>query len=243
MIQRDDLHGPLAPMDHQQFLLKYGGKNPFGEPLWRLVLASSVWWKIAGDFKIWDKSIPVNERGGIDMWNGGREFDHKPIRVQSGMMERRKYPHIEGWILQLWFPASKYDRKTWFAPQNCMFDGTPKLGPFPECGDYELMNGPYQHLPSLSQIREWIGEYWRDQEATGGYWRDTAEQLAALDARMRDACEQAEQEEEQYENRLFSAVDAFMRDKCSYIWSNSLEAGRIRTEVAKKCGIKEHVGA
>jgi hypothetical protein len=33
-----------------------------------------------------------------------------------------------------------------------------------------------------------------------------------------------------------------MRDKCSYLSSSSLEAGRIRTKNAEKLGIKEHVG-
>lgn len=230
---RDDIHGLTRPPESlQDFLLAYGGKTPFQEPLWRLVLAQNVYWKLAGDFKIWDAGIPVNERGGIDFWHGGKPFANRPIRVESGMVERRKYPHLEGWILQKWFPPSSYPKEVWFAPENCMFDGTPKLGPYPQFGDYELIDGPHVHLPTESQLRLWIAHYWaRREEAPAGAEQRT---LKALDA--------AAEEEKLYEKRLHALVDEYMREKCSYIWSSSLEAGRIRSEVARRCGIKEHVG-
>jgi hypothetical protein len=201
--------------------------------MWRLVLASSVYWKIAGDFKIWDESVPLNQRGGIDMWNGGKEFETRPLRVESGMVERRKYPHLESWILQKWFPSSFYSKAIWEAPENAMFDGTPKLGPWPQFGDYELMSGPFDRVPGTDKLREEIAEYHRRIENAP----------ASIQQRILLAMAAAQDEEEAAEQRLNSKVDDYIRDRCSYITSSSLAAGRIRTEIEKRCGITEHVGA
>jgi hypothetical protein len=231
---RDDIKGAVrAPESIQEFLENYGGRTPNGEPMWRLVLCSSVYWKLAGDFKIWDERVPLNERGGIDMWHGGKQFDTRPIRVESGMVERRKYPHIEGWILQKWFPSSFYSKAFWEAPENAMFDGTPKLGPWPQFGDYELMSGPYERVPTTDKLRDEIAEYHNRIETAP----------ASIEQRTLLALAAAQEEEDQYAARLDAKLDAFIRDRSTYIKSSSLEAGRIRTELAKRCGITEHVGA
>lgn len=231
---RDDIKGlTRAPESVREFLESYGGKTPFGEPMWRLVLASSVYWKIAGDFKIWDVSVPLTERGGIDMWNGGKPFETRPLRVESGMVERRKYPHLESWILQKWFPSSFYSKAIWEAPENAMFDGTPKLGPWPQFGDYELMSGPFERAPGTDKLREEIAEYHNRIETAP----------ASIEQRILLAMAAAQDEEEASEQRLNSKVDDYIKDRCSYITSSSLAAGRIRSEIAKKCGITEHVGA
>jgi hypothetical protein len=231
---RDDLKGAVrAPAAIAEFLENYGGKTPNGEPIWRLVLCSSVYWKLAGNFKIWDPNVSLVERGGIDMWHGGKQFDTRPLRVESGMVERRKYPHIEGWILQKWFPSTFYSKTFWEAPENAMFDGTPKLGPWPQFGDYELMSGPYDHVPATDKLREEISEYHNRIETAP----------ASIEQRTLLAMAAAQDEEDASEQILNDKVDAFIRDRCTYIKSSSLEAGRIRTEIAKRCGITEHVGA
>lgn len=231
---RDDIKGAVrAPEATQEFLENYGGRTPNGEPMWRLVLCSSVFWKLAGDFKIWDAGVPLNQRGGIDMWHGGKQFENRPIRVESGMVERRKYPHIEGWILQKWFPPSLYSKAVWEAPENAMFDGTPKLGPWPQFGDYELMAGPYERVPSTDTLREEISQYHKRI--------DTAPQ--SIEQRTLLAMAAAQDEQDQFEARMDSKIDAFVRDRGSYIKSSSLAAARIRNELAKRIGITEHVGA
>ena len=231
---RDDIKGvTVVPTSTVEFLERYGGKTPFGEPMWRIVLAQNVYWKLAGNFKIWDESLSLNERGGIDMWHGGKQFENRPLRVECGMVERKKYPHLEGWILQKWYPASKYSKTMWFAPENCMADGTPKLGPFPEYGDYELVSGPYPQIPTLSQLQLFISDHLRRLD----------EMNQNVEQRILDNVYAAQQEEQEYEKRLEAKVDDYLTDKCSYIDSCSLEAGRIRTKLAEKIGIRTHVGA
>jgi len=61
---RDDIRGvERCPSHVEDYLLSIGGTTPFSEPMWRLVLARNVIWKVAGG-KIWDQNLSIAERGG-----------------------------------------------------------------------------------------------------------------------------------------------------------------------------------
>ena len=227
---RNDICGiNRCPSDIADYLNTIGGQTPFGEPMWRLVVADSVVWKVAAG-KVWDDNLSLSERGGI---NSAAEGGHAPVRDETGkLVERRRYPHLDGWILQRWFPPSSYSRSQWFAPENCLPDGTPKLGPFPQFGDYEMIGGPVERIPSRSELHAFISSYYRGLESRSG----------SVEGRIRQAINAAEYERRKEEDRVRELADAYMRDKCSYLYSSSLEAGRIRTEKAEKLGIREHVG-
>ena len=229
---RHDIHGvERAPSDIEEYLLRVGGRNPFGEPMWRLVLAGNVIWKVQGG-KVWDENLTIAERGGIDV-SDGRRYENRPVRDEADrLVEQRRYPHLEGWILQKWFPASSYNKAQWFEPQHCMADGTPKLGPYPQFGDYEMMAGPMERLPGKQQIHEFISAYYRGLES----------RHSSVETRMREMLNALEYEERRQVRDAREFMDEYMRDKCSYITSSSLEAGRVRTERAEKLGIREHVG-
>ena len=62
---RDDIQGiNRCPSDIADYLTTIGGQTPFGEPIWRLVVADSVIWKVAGG-KVWDENLSIADRGGI----------------------------------------------------------------------------------------------------------------------------------------------------------------------------------
>ena len=205
--------------------MRIGGRTPFNEPMWRLVVADSVVWKVAGG-KVWDENLSVSDRGGLISSN-------TPIRDDSDrLVDRRRYPHLEGWILQRWFPPLSYSKSQWFAPENCLPDGTPKLGPFPQFGDYEMLAGPVQRIPSRSELHSFISSYYHGLESRSG----------SIEGRIRDAVNAAEYERRRNEQRVRALTEEYMRDKCSYLFSSSLEAGRIRTKNAEKLGIREHLG-
>lgn len=232
---RDDVRGTQrCPSDIADYLLTIGGKTPFGEPMWRLVIAGNVVWKVAGG-KVWDEGLSISERGGFNFAgeDGWGLYRNKPIRDESDrLVERKRYPHLEGWILQRWFPPSAYSRTQWFACENCLPGGIPKLGPFPQFGDYEMIGGPIQRAPSRSELHSFISAYFRGLELRAG----------SIESRIREAVNAAEYERQKEEQRVRAMADEYMRDKCSYLFSSSLEAGRIRTERAGKLGIREHVG-
>lgn len=230
---RDDIRGiTRCPQEISDFLAVYGGRNQYGEPNWRVVLAESVVWKVSGG-KVWDPSLTIAERGGIN-FETGRQHTNKPIRDESGqILERLRYPCTKGWILQRWFSALNYSRAEWFSQENCI-PGTsiPMLGPYPEEGDYEMMAGPCQHVPTKGELQTWISCYWRGINSR-----------KSIKERIRDAHEAALREKQREAQETFAILDAFIRDECSYLKSSSLEAGRIRTERAEKLGIREHVGS
>lgn len=229
---RDDVRGTqLCPSDIADYLLTIGGKTPFGEPMWRLVVAGSVVWKVCGG-KAWSQNLSIGERGGFD-FESCAPYSNRPLRDESDrLVERKRYPHLEGWILQRWFPPSAYSRTQWFAPENCLAGGIPKLGPFPQFGDYEMIGGPIQRVPSRSELHSFISSYFRGLESRAG----------SIESRIREAVNAAEYERQKEEQRVRAMADEYMRDKCSYLFSSSLEAGRIRTERAEKLGIREHIG-
>ncbi|HEY6349682.1 MAG TPA: hypothetical protein VI636_09755 [Candidatus Angelobacter sp.] len=95
---RDDIRGTqLCPSDIADYLLTIGGTTPFGEPMWRLVVAGNVVWKVAGG-KVWDEGLSISERGGFNFVDedGWGPYRNRPIRDESErLVERRRYPHLE----------------------------------------------------------------------------------------------------------------------------------------------------
>ena len=229
---RNDVQGvERASQDTSEFLVTVGGLNPYGEPMWRVVLARNVIWKVEGG-KVWDASLSIAERGGIDV-ESGRVYGNRPVRDEGErLVEQQRYPHLEGWILQKWFPASSYDRAQWFAPEHCLADGTPKLGPYPLFGDYEMMAGPMERVPSGAQLREFISAYYRGLESRG----------TSVTTRLHEMLNAMEYDERRRVKHAREFMDEYMRDKCSYLHSTSLLAGQIRTQKAEALGIREHVG-
>jgi hypothetical protein len=236
---RDDVRGvERAPQEIEDYLLTIGGRTPFDEPMWRLVLARNVIWKVAGG-KVWDEGLTVSERGGFvddgfnDQGLGLRMSEARPLRDESGrLVEQQRYPHLAGWILQRWFPPGSYNKSQWFAPENCMAGGTPKLGPFPQYGDYEIVGGPVEKVPDRQKLYDFVSAYYRGLETRSG----------SVESRVREAVNAAEYARQREEQKTRTFVEEYMRDKCSYIWSSSLEAGRVREEVGRRAGIREHVG-
>jgi hypothetical protein len=229
---RHDIQGvERAPEDVEEYLITIGGKTPHGEAMWRLVVARNVIWKVQGG-KVWDESLSIAERGGINM-NDGRRYENRPGRDEGDrLVEQQRYPHLEGWILQKWFPASSYDKSQWFSPEHCMGDGTPKLGPYPQFGDYEMIAGPVEKVPSREHLHEFVSAYYRNLESRRG----------SVETRMREMMNAMEYQEQRHVKDTRAFMDEYMRDKCSYLASSSLEAGRVRTARAEKLGIREHVG-
>jgi hypothetical protein len=56
----------------------------------------------------------------------------------------------------------------WFAPENCLPDGTPKLGPFPDNGDYEIAGGPVERVPGKQELYDFISRYYQQLESRKG---------------------------------------------------------------------------
>jgi hypothetical protein len=147
MIVRNDLlPSPTSiPKSLKDAIKRAGGKNPFGEPMFRLLLAECRVVKAAGAWKEWSKNLSVEERGGFPtkeiqrLIKEGRstqeinEFvtqwsERQPLRVITGMVDRPLY-QFKGFILEKWKPAITFGSPDeWYSYR---FQGEPALGTLP----------------------------------------------------------------------------------------------------------------
>lgn len=66
MIIRNDQRAPSpVPKEIKAAIERVGGTNPYGEPMYRLILAENRVTRAAGEWAIWDDDVPVEERGGV----------------------------------------------------------------------------------------------------------------------------------------------------------------------------------
>jgi hypothetical protein len=271
VILRLDLKAPNpAPQSLLDVCLSAGGKNPFGEPMIRLCLAQDRITKAAGEWNIWDEDTPVEERGGLGLSllqkmlverqdvvhaavqkGFSREDIEKLTKRMTGMIEEiaqevlarhpkavfsgmaddvEVYPN-EGWILEKWKPAEAFGPpEEWY---KYTFQGIAALGPYPTFGTYELFAGPSPELPTEDEIRLAISRHYQelDSRPQNPQWL-LAQMMSAREERNRKkrAARKAD-------------IEAALKDGPGSLHNRlSLGAGRVMNELAKKAGIKEHVG-
>jgi hypothetical protein len=230
-----------GPEKYVRELTQMGGKNPFGLPMYRLVLIGKVTRKIGGHWEDWPASVPYEARHGIltnEETGKPMESPYKPTWVGDEVREVESYDdpsQWEMWLLERWAPASiECPREEWFAPHNCINGNPdiPKLGPYPNEGRYYWCCGPFEQPPSLSFLADMIAQ-WNQN-------RDRTERDLAKFVKQRQY--EAEQRQEKREQEQFEKTAAMIRDALSPMLSTSLAAGRWRTEMAERAGFRTHIG-
>jgi hypothetical protein len=230
----------IVPSATQRFLTSYGGKNPFGKPQWRLLVGGDRLVKESGVYRDWAPGLSTAEKGGLNFQPNpdapGCNFsrhDNRPIRVVTEMREVKKYPHAEGWILEKWFPASSYGTQAEWYSYKAIDGFTPMLGPYPECGDYEMIFGPWPKVPTTDVLQGLIAKYSAGISGRRG----------SPESRAQEYLLRFQYEEEQAEAKRKIEYDAMMRDHISPLHSSSLAASRWRQELARRTGnANEHIG-
>ena len=236
----DQIVNHIVPTETQAFLKRYAGTNPFGGPKWRLMVASDCMVKQAGPWRDWAPGLSTAEKGGLNFQPipdapgvNFTRYGNKPIRVVTEMRTVRKYPQSEGYILERWFAASSYGTQDeWYAYKAV--DGiTPMLGPYPECGDYEFIYGPWQRLPTISVLEGLISRYVNERASRRG----------TPESRAQECLLRYQYELEQDENRRRAEYEAMFNDYLTPMKSGSLPASRWRQELARRTGNgSEHIG-
>jgi hypothetical protein len=230
----------IVPKAIQEFVTNYGGKNPFDQPKWRLLVGSDRLVKEAGVYRDWAEGLTTAEKGGMrfepraDMpgVNFSR-YDNKPIRVVTEMREVRKYPHAAGWVLEKWFPISAYGTQEEWYSYKAVDGFTPMLGPYPERGDYEMIYGPWLKIPSTDVLQKLIASYSSGIDNRKG----------TPESRAQEYLLRYQYEEEVAERKRKEEYAAMMDDHLSPMKSGSLAASRWRQELAARTGhSNEHIG-
>ena len=224
----------IVPSSTARFLVSFGGRNPFDKPQWRLLVSSDRRVKESGVYRDWAAGLSTAEKGGLNFEGCRfRRHDNRPLRVVTEMREVRKYPHVEGWILERWFPASSYGTQAEWYSYKAVDGFTPMLGPYPECGDYEMVYGPWAKAPSTDTLQGLISKYSHGVNSRRG----TAE------SRAQEYLLRYQYEEEQAELKRKAEYEAMMRDHISPLHSGSLAASRWRQDLARRTGNgHEHIG-
>lgn len=229
----------VVPRETQRFIVRYGGKNPFAFPNWRLIVAADVLVKESGVWRDWDEGLSTAERGGLNfspckdiVGMNFRPYDNKPMRTVVGVRETPKYPHLDGWILERWKPATEYgSREEWHSYKAA--DGvTPMLGPYPEEGDYEMIFGPWEKIPTTDVLQKYISMH----------VQQIASKRGTPESRAQEYLLRYQYKQQQEEQKRIAEYNAMMRDHLTPMHSSSLGASRWRNELAVNAGIQGHIG-
>lgn len=267
MSRRNDVRDEgKAPKDVQSFLRKIGGRTPFGENQYRLVLAQHVLVYEGGEWCDYPDEAPISERGGLDyqmsdsgLYLAGADA-HKPERVVCEMRWTERYPpEAQGWTLQKWYPCDYYPKEEWENIKLKDHADLAVLGPYPTEGNYEQCTVWQEDLgaglilsdPQMSKYGM-ISKYVKEipplralEKAVICFENRPAPTDLAATREQRIKIRVAEwmfNEERRREKRR-EMKRQIMKDHMSPYWGNSLEAGRLREVLAKRAGIKSHVGA
>lgn len=251
----ETVHIPQFIKDH---ILQVGGENPHGQPMFRLIFAQDRYMQASGEWAIWPMTTPANERGAIihdeqmrmieeasKMADSGQQkialkeleqiaLDTKPSAPQSvviGRHEYRKYTALHGFVIEKWRPPSHYGpRSTWEAVQ---FRGEAALGPYPERGDYEMIAGPADRMPSLTVIEEAIRKHFRDLEDQNP---DPKQRVLEHIIQLQEAADRLHQDQ-------LSIITAKLKDSEFGLRNRlSLGAGRVMNKLAEQTGHRSHFG-
>lgn len=145
-----------TPKDVVQEISRYGGTNPFGRPLWRVVLAQNVRDQRFGTMR----NMPVVSAG----MSEEALAEVEPESFESGEFCVPRYME-KGWILERWFPASTWGSQSDWEGQTSEDGETAIMGQYPRQGDYYQISvdgAPFAELPPLDLWKTEISRFLRE---------------------------------------------------------------------------------
>jgi hypothetical protein len=237
-----------APEFIKDAILRIGGLTPYMEPMYRLIVAEQRFFKADGSWTDWPEYTSVSERGGLTQ-EKAKDTDGTDILVMHPneqialrtVREIRSFHFYgdpqkdanakQGWVLERWLPAHCFGSREQWNRTLALPDGTPMME-YPQFGDYDFVDGPCNELPGIEILRSQIAFTERNLEKRGGN----------PETRMRERINAAEREHEKARQKTVQDAYERFKDLCSPILGTSLEAGRWREEMARKAGIRSHVG-
>jgi hypothetical protein len=220
-----------APKSLQAAIARIGGKNPYGEPMWRVVLAQHCIVKRGGILR----NMGDGEQSIVTIGTGGKVFESTVhSSVTSGILEVPRYNCADGWILEKWFPASTWGTREQWASEKSENGSRLLCEPYPERGRYFLMNGPFDKIPALGDLENSIAMYEEDMR----------KQPTNHDAYFRQVMRDEEYARKEAKAKLVADLnDRRKNELVPVLKSTSLEAQRFRNQLTAQAGMTEHLGA
>lgn len=146
-------HDKDCPPEVEAFVTKYGGRNLFGDPRFRVIWGGR---RLTWRTKKWTEK---DAHGNV-------------VRQFVGTRWFYKYPRFrERWVIEWWKAPTEYgygDPDIWFKDNTIVHDDVPiyPRQPFPHRGDYEFLDavlgidGMSYAAPEIPYVRLSIDKFW-----------------------------------------------------------------------------------
>lgn len=220
-----------APESYRKTLLRIGGKNPHGKPMWRVCIAEHCTRKTSGLLH----HLPTGELSVFEIDGKGKVHGKTSLgdRVESGVFELPRYP-VEGWIIERWFPAAIWGTpETWNAEKGESGERI-MAEEFPREGDYWMTNGPFEQIPDIGDLENAV-QQWEHE------FRNRPTNVEGLFERSIKA---ARERREKRRQRLIKELEYLRQHELvPVLKSSSLEAQSVRNDLQKMVGDRSHLGA
>jgi len=267
---RNDLRSSTAvvPQAHRDAILNVGGRNPYEEPLYRLVLAEDRVTRAAGEWTIWGEEVSLDDRGGLGLDLIQKMLSQFQDVIQAAIRRGISQNEIEKMAKSLSGEIDEMLRSKLSAAPKRVESGMADVELYPFEGwvlekwkPAESFGSPADWEKYRFQGTNALGPYpvFGEYELVAGptpYQPSITEVTDAIrqdyrniqsrpkSARERVALMMAKIEQRRQERARAQAneAEAFRKDVGSLMNRLSLGAGRVRNELAKKAGITEHVG-
>jgi hypothetical protein len=230
-----DYYGPEL---YVKEMTRAGGVNPYGLPLYRLVLIGKRTIKQAFQWEDWPDETPYEQRHGIitnPETGKPMETPWRPLQTKIEMREVIYYhdQNPEEWLLERWWPPFE-SRQAWFAPNRCV-NGNPDLpmsGPYPDEGAYLYCAGTFDKPPELGMTLDLIAMWIKN--------RESMEQ--DVEKYVKQQQDIAQWNHDQRRQKALGNMEAHIKDLLSPLTTMSLGAGRWRQAMYERAGFRGHIG-
>lgn len=220
-----------APESYRKLLLRIGGKNPHGKPMYRVCIAENCLRKSAGILH----HLPTGDVSVFEIDGKGRAHSKATIgdSVKSGTFELPRYP-VEGWIFERWFPPNAWGNPESWGAEKGEAGSQIMAEEFPREGDYFLINGPFEQLPDIGDVENAI-QQWECE------FRNRPTNVELL---FKQAIKAAQDRREARKQRLIKELEYMRQNEIvPVLKSSSLEAQSVRNDMQKMVGDRSHLGA
>lgn len=230
------MNNPLkdTPDEVTETLMRWGGKNRYGEPNWRIIRAENHLVQRAG---MWTEFEHDVEQTQFRTVGNQVRFQHReiaPDAIRVGTFWVPLY-QVHGWILERWFPSSAFgSREQWESARST--DGTPMMGPFPERGGYFMLSGggPWSEIPLLDSIRAALSVWENSNHSHGEI------EIDKIDLAVRRDVEQAAELEEKKYAEFLREVEYQRLSHLGFIRNNPALTG-FRNNLVNAKGLMSHL--
>jgi hypothetical protein len=216
-----------VPVALHREITRFGGLNPFGKPLWRVVLAQNVLEQSFGVMRhmpcVSADAMPDNEIPDVE-----------PERIETGEFWTPRYSG-RGWILERWFPASVWGSLQEWRLATAEDGETRMMGAFPRHGDYYMVSDVC--LPKCPSVGYWKTEIGKELRRMTAMHSDPSR-------RMNEALYMARIAEERRKERFTEEVNSIHRSVTAPILATvGRTAQCLRDGLAEQIGLRGNLAA